>query len=307
VDSIQERPAFPECVDNTILTEFRTCPISCFRTYFSHWKNKNLSVHLHAGAAFARGLEVGRKLYFDEGLKEDDAMAGGFKALLEAYGDFECPSDSPKSRERMAQAFEYYLSGEWTFSRDTARPAQMPSGKHAIEFSFAEPLPIIHPTTGQPIIYAGRADMIVEMNKGLFVEDDKTASQLGAKWSNQWEVRSQFSGYTWAARQHGWKVDGVLVRGVAILKTEFKRAQHLTYRPAWEIDRWLHQTCKDVERMIAMWKSGDWDYNLGESCAAYGGCEYLRICKVPNPAEWMEAYFTRRKWDPLTRTETEVV
>jgi hypothetical protein len=56
--------------------------------------------------------------------------------------------------------------------------------------------------------------------------------------------------------------------------------------------------------MIKMWQNGVWDYNMGESCAAYGGCEYLQICKRPNPDEWMDAFFQRRKWDPLTRTET---
>ena len=295
---------FPEAVDNTILNDFRSCPTSCFKTYFLHWKPKELSVHLHAGAAFARGLEVARKLYRDEKLSEEQAMIGGFRALLEAYGTFECPADSSKSKERMAQAFEFYLGNEWSLSSDPARPALMPSGKHAVEFSFAEPLPVNHPETGQPIIYTGRADMICEMNNGLYVEDDKTASQLGNKWSNQWEMRSQFTGYTWAARNHGWSVDGVLVRAVAILKTEFKRAQHITYRPDWEVSRWLDQTCRDLERMIAMWKSGNIDLNMGEACAAYGGCEYLRICKLPNPDEWMDAYFTRRKWDPLTRTET---
>ncbi len=297
---------FPEALDNTIINSFRDCPISCFRTYFQHWKPKNLSVHLHAGAAFARGLEVARKAFYDEGGSEDHALATGLTALLEAYGSFDCPVDSSKSNVRMAQAFEYYLSGEWSLSRDTARPARMASGRHAIEFSFAEPLPINHPQTGQPIIYTGRADMICELNNGLFIEDDKTASQLGTKWANQWEMRSQFSGYTWAGRNHGWKVDGVLVRGVAILKTEFKRAQHITYRPEWEVSRWLDQTCRDVERMIKAWKEGYWDYNLGESCAAYGGCEYLNICKRNNPDEWIDAYFSRRIWNPLTRTETQL-
>ena len=301
-----DRPPFPSALDNTILSSFRSCPISSYRTYFHHWKEKSSSVHLHAGAAFARGLEVARKLYYDEQLSENLALAGGYRALLEAYGDFDCPPDSAKSSTRMAQAFEFYLSGEWSLSRDTARPALMPSGKHAVEFSFAEPLPINHPETGQPIIYTGRADMIVELNNGLFIEDDKTASQLGAKWANQWEMRSQFTGYTWAGRNHGWSVDGVLVRAVAILKTEFKRAQHLTYRPEWEVTRWLDQTCRDIERMIQMWRDGVWDYNLGESCAAYGGCEYLAVCKRPNPEEWMEAYFERREWNPLTRTETRL-
>ena len=297
---------FPDALDNTILNEFRSCPVAARRTYLEHWKSKQPNVHLHAGAAFARGLEVARRAFFDGSSSQDRAMEQGLLALLEAYGDFDCPSDSAKSRERMAQAFEYYLSGEWSLDRDTARPAVMPSGRHAIEFSFAEPLPVNHPTTGHPILYTGRADQIVRLNNGLWVEDDKTASALGAKWSNQWEMRSQFTGYVWAGRQHGWSVDGVLVRAVAILKTEFKRAQHITYRPEWEVNRWLAQTVRDVERMVASWRSGDWDYNMGESCAAYGGCEYLSMCKRPNPGEWMDAFFEKRKWNPLTREETKL-
>lgn len=297
------RPAFPEALDNTIINAFRSCPKSCQRTYFDHWKPKELSVHLHAGAAFARGLEVTRKAFYDGGESEERALAAGLHALLEAYGEFDCPADSAKSNVRMAQAFEYYLSEEWSPGRDTARPARMASGKHAIEFSFAEPLPIDHPETGQPIIYTGRADMIVELNGGLWVEDDKTTKSLGAKWANQWEMRSQFSGYAWAARKQGWKVDGVLVRGVAILKTEFKRAQHITYRPEWETDRWLEQTLRDIKRMITAWQTGYFDWNMGEACGEYGGCDYLTICKRPNPDEWMDAYFTKRRWDPLTRTE----
>jgi len=300
------RPAFPEALDNTILNAFRSCPKACQRTYFDHWKPKELSVHLHAGAAFARGLEVARKSFYDEGKDEDTAMAAGLTALLESYGDFDCPADSAKSAVRMAQAFEYYLADEWSFTRDTAHPAEMPSGRHAIEFSFAEPLPIAHPETGNPLIYTGRADMIVRLNGGLWVEDDKTTKALGNKWANQWEMRSQFSGYTWAARNHGWAVDGVLVRGVAILKTEFKRAQHITYRPEWEVDRWLEQTLRDIKRMITAWQTGYFDFNMGEACGEYGGCEYLTICKRPNPDEWMDAYFARRKWDPLTRMEIQL-
>jgi hypothetical protein len=147
--------------------------------------------------------------------------------------------------------------------------------------------------------------MICTLAQGIFVEDDKTTSQLGPKWANQWEMRSQFSGYVWAARQAGIHVDGVLVRGVAILKTEFKRAQHITYRPDWEVQRWLDQTLRDIKRMIQMWSDypQEWDYNMGESCDAYGGCTMQTICKRNNPEEWLPVYFTRRKWNPLTRTE----
>lgn len=299
------RPDFPLVIDNSLLDRFRSCPQACFQEYFHHWKSKAPSVHLHAGKAFAHGLEIARTLFYNQEQAEPVCMTRGLKALLESYGNFPCPPESPKSAERMAQAFEFYLSGEWGLGRDRARPARMPSGRHAIEFSFAEPLQISHPQTQQPIIYAGRADMIVELNGGLFVVDDKTATRLGGQWADQWEMRAQFSGYSWAARNQGWKVDGVLVRGVAILKNEFKRAQHITYRPQWEIDRWLEQTHADVKRLVAAWTSGQWDYNMGEACVSkFGTCQFLKVCKHPTPGEWMPTMFERRIWDPVKREET---
>jgi hypothetical protein len=190
---------------------------------------------------------------------------------------------------------------------DAARPKKMASGQHAVEFSFATPIiDFEHPDTRQPIIYSGRSDMIVEMANGTFIMDDKTTSQLGASWANQWEMRAQFTGYCWAAKTAGHEVDGVLVRGVAILKTKFNHAQHITYRPQWEIDRWYGQTLKDLNSMKQMWLLGEFDYNLGEACGEYGGCMFVPICKKPNPDEWLSAYFAQKKWNPLTRMEEEL-
>jgi hypothetical protein len=298
-------PSFPMVIDNSLLKEFKECPQKCFRTYFEHHKPRKASVHLHAGAAFAHGLEAVRKYYYEQGLPQAECLEYGLQELLRFYGSFECPDDSPKSAIRMAQALEYYFSA-WPLLTDTAVPASMPSGKRAIEFSFAEPLPIDHPETGEPLIYCGRSDMIVEMSNGLFIEDDKTTGALGASWSNQWDLRSQFTGYCWAARNAHIPVDGVLVRGVAILKTMFKHEQYLTYRPQWEVDRWLHQTLRDITRMIDCWRTGEWDYNLADACSNYGGCSYLKVCKASNPQEWLDMYFEQRIWDPLTRTETKI-
>ena len=134
-------------------------------------------------------------------------------------------------------------------------------------------------------------------------EDDKTTSQLGASWPRQWDMRSQFTGYVWGAKRAGIKLDGFLVRGVSILKTKYDHAQHITFRPAWEVDRWYAQTVRDLHRWIECWKAGYYDYSLGEACNDYGGCLFAEICKKPNPEEWLPAYFVQRKWNPLTRTE----
>lgn len=287
------------------MSHFRACPRSAFLESFNHWKPRTRSVHLHAGAAFARGLEVARLAYYDEGIAPNDAVARGLQALVEAYGSFECPSDSAKSLERMMGAIEYYFS-QYPLASDTLRPATLPGGRLGVEFSFCEPLEIAHPETGDPLLYSGRFDMIADYCGALYGEDDKTTSSLGASWSKQWDLRSQFTAYTWGARSAGIHLDGFVVRGVSILKTKYDTQQAITPRPTWAVNRWYEQTLRDVGRMVECWTTGMWDYNLDESCNAYGGCPFRKVClSQPEYAEsWLSRDFERRRWDPVTRTET---
>lgn len=299
------RPPFPEVIDNSLLSAFRSCPRKCQLEYFEHWKPKTPNVHLHAGGAFARGLEVARESYFVAGEVSEVAIARGVEALLRFYGDFECPADSPKSAERMAGALVYYFD-EWKLEEDKAKPTVFPTGKRGIEFSFLEPLDMAHPETGAPLLYSGRFDMICDYAGATFGEDDKTTGQLGATWPQQWELRSQFSGYAWGTKRAGFPIAGMLVRGVAIRKTGYDHAQTVTYRPDWMVERWYKQTLFDLQRMIGMWKEGYFDYNLDHSCDEFGGCVFRQPCLSPDPAKWLNVGFERRRWDPVTREETKL-
>lgn len=299
------RPPFPAAIDATLLRTFKECPRKAELEYFHHWKTKEPSVHLHAGGAFAAGLEAGRRAFYEQGKPHEESIGLAIETLLREYGDFPCPEHIAKTPIRMAGALEFYFAN-YNMGTDTCKPYEWAPGKHAIEFSFATPLPVLHPETGSPLIYSGRADMIGQMAGGLFIEDDKTASQLGASWQNQWDLRSQFTGYCWSAQQSGLRVDGVLVRGISILKTKYETMQAITYRKQWEIDRWLHQTCRDLERMKAMWADGYFDYNLDESCSSYGSCLFKRVCMSQEPQPWLEGYYEQRVWDPLTHTETRM-
>lgn len=293
---------FPVAIDSTTLGTFRSCPQKMFRTYMQHWKPASESVHLVAGKAFAEGIEVARRAYFEASASPEDAVAAGVGALIKSYGDFDCPADSAKSLERTAGALEFYFEN-YPLGADGATPIQFPDGRRGIEFSFAQPLPINHPVTGDPLIYTGRADMIAEAYGGVYIYDEKTTSSLGASWARQWEMRSQFTGYCWAAREFGFNPSGVCVRGVSILKTKYDTQQVLSYRSPYEIDRWLDQTCRDIERMIQCWKEGYWDYNLDHACSEYGGCALQSVCKSPDPEAWLKTYFHQRVWDPLAREE----
>lgn len=294
---------FPAVVDSSLLSAWRSCKQKAFREYIEHWKPISPSVHLHAGAAFARGLEVARDAFYVEGLPPESAAALGLAALMEHYGDFECPADSAKSLERMCGALEFYFD-RYPLGQDRAVPMTLPGGKRGIEFSFLEPIDILHPITGDPILYSGRFDMLVDYENMHLGEDDKTTSQLGASWSRQWDLRSQFTAYVWGAGRAGIHLDGFLVRGISILKSKYDTQEAITYRPQWQVDRWYAQTLIDVQEMIVAWQSNHWAYNLDHACAEYGGCPFRSVCLMQKPEILLNQNFERRRWDPVTRKET---
>jgi hypothetical protein len=296
------RPDFPTAVDSTLLSTFRSCPQKFFLEYMQHWRFRTPNVHLHAGAAFAKGLEVARDAFWTQGADEHKSRLMGRCALAEAYGDFEAPSGSAKTLDRMLGAFDHYME---RFPLPGTEPVLLPSGRRAIEFSFVQPLPVTHPVTNEPILYSGRLDQIINWQGGIYLEDDKTTSSLGASWGKQWELRSQFTGYAWGiAEATGIQVTGALVRGVSILKTKYDTAECVTYRPEWQIDRWFDQVLRDLTRMKKMWAEGYWDYNLDHACGEFGGCQFLQVCQMRDPSDLLSLHFERRKWDPVARTET---
>lgn len=328
----KNRPMFPHTIDSTMLAAFRSCPQKMFRSYVQHWKPTSESVHLVAGGAFAKGLEVARRAFFEgmasvptvtypaendfkrkvkwedhpcEPMNNDLATSCGLRALMAHYGDFDCPPESAKSLERTAGALEFYFE-RYPLGQDGMLPITLPNGQSGIEFSFANPLEFAHPISGDPILYTGRADLVCHFADAQWILDDKTTSSLGASWANQWELRSQFTGYNWSARQQGLETAGCLVRGVSILKTKYDTQQVMTYRTDFEIDRWYKQVLRDLTRMEQCWNDGWWDFALDTACTEYGGCSLTRICKSQSPDDYLPLYFHQRVWDPLARRELTV-
>jgi PD-(D/E)XK nuclease superfamily len=303
-----KRPPFPIVFDNTMRSTFVECPQKFWWEYGEHFKPNSISTDLHAGKAWASALETARMAYYRDGKSLEIAFGMGLHTLITEYGNFEPPPHKAnKSIHRLVEAWTYYKTA-FPFDQDPAQPWKDSSGKPMVEFSFALPLDPIglrHPETGEPILYSGRADMIATYAGALSVYDDKTTSQLGPKWGHQWNRRSQFTGYVWAAQEYGIPVTQVLVRGIAILKTEINHAQAIVARPPHQIVEWHVQAIRDIKRAIECWKEGYWDLNLADTCSAYGGCMFQQPCMSKDPVPWLEGQFTRRVWNPLTREESE--
>jgi hypothetical protein len=327
---------FPDIIDASMLSTYKSCARKFYLTYLEHLKAKEPNVHLHAGKSFASGIEAARRAYYegkysvpilDEAQKlvgydlvvkdpgdPESAVAEGLKVLMREYGDFSCPPESAKSLERMAGALEFYYTS-YPLEHDSAVPIEMPGGKRGIEFSFALPLPLKNPDTGDPILYCGRMDAITAFASGVFVTDEKTATSLGPSWARQWDLRSQFTGYCWATREHGIRCDGVLVRGISILKTKYDTQQAVSYRPDWQINRWYSNMLVVVQRLIdeyiALCRSGTlsetlFEHNLDDACTSYGNCGFYDACRSEDATTWLVTNFARKKWNPLLRTETTI-
>lgn len=297
---IKPRPPFPMWLDSSAIADFKSCEMKAFWGSFQRFEPSPSSVHLHAGKSFARGIEVARRAYFVHNCDSETAIARGMAALWREYGDYETPGDSYKSWQGMTYALIFYFE-YWPFAEDHVRPLLI-GEEHAIEFSFAVPLEIKHPETGDPILLTGRADMFGQFKDSLYAVDEKTTKGIGPMWAEQWNLRGQFLCYTWAGRQYGYNVKGAIIRGIAILKSENKAAEAIRLYHDGLIDRWYKSTIATIQRMIRAWEKGEFNYDFSHACTAYSGCPFVKLCEAPDPAHWL-MYYQERTWNPLNNPD----
>lgn len=294
-------PSLPRVFDSTIRASYVACLTQGYYSFQRKLGALHGSTDLIAGGAFARGLEVTRKAYYgSERLPFRAALEKGMTAAILEYGDHEpVEKKQAKSVTRVIEALAAYFI-KYNPDTDTIQP-HIIEGEPCVEFTFSLPLPINHPETGEPILYAGRFDLLGMRNKSqLLWVDEKTTMQLGPTWPSQWDLRGQFTGYTWACQQYGYPVLGGVVRGVSFTK-EFGFAESLQLRARWQTDEWYEQLLRDIKRIVAAWESGWYDQNFSDSCSAYGSCAFKSLCSAHDPENWIEGRFGVRDWDPLKK------
>lgn len=303
--SLEIRPPFPEVIDSTMRGAFVSCPHKFYWEFIRRIGPKKLSIHLHFGACFARGLEVFRKEFYSRAHLHNYhevhklALGKALEAMILEWGDYPPEDEEPKTLWHCMAALDFYFEVHPPFS-DVIQPFRKADNSPAVEFSFALPLNILHPETGEPILYAGRFDMLgVYDEELLYVVDEKTTGQMGPTWSSSWDLRAQFTGYVWAARTFGHQVAGAIARGVVIRKTGLDHGDAIIPVTDWQIERWKFQLERDIQRMISSWEESYWDYDLDSACTSYGGCGFKSLCLSNNPERWIESSFAPRHWNPV--------
>jgi hypothetical protein len=266
------------------------------------------SVHLVFGGAMARGLETVRRQFYEQAIPLDEAIEAGKLSLIQYWHEQDFPIETEKSPKSLANcilALDSYFN-HFNPHDDYLTPHMYTSNgatRAAVEFSFAIPLiGTSHPTTGEPILYTGRFDMLANSrhSAGFYIVDDKTASQLGSSLAKSMRLRSQFTGYTWACQQLGYEIAGTVVRATQTLKTKIEHTEIIEQRPHHLVDRWHAQLIATIDRMIEMWRNSDFPYALDDACGSYSGCGFQDACARVDPIDTVDRFYDVREWDPLS-------
>lgn len=303
-------PDLPLYIDSSMLVQFRSCPKKFWWEYCNSLRARGRKIDLVAGGAFAGALEAAYLEYFSGTHSAPRAYRAAYRAFADLWGDMPDPvSDrSAKTFNRTFAAVLDYLD-VYPFETDHVRPLLRTDGRPSFEFSFSVPLddPRFprHPS-GDPFLYCGRFDAFGHTAGSLVIRDEKTSGKApDERWSEQWDMRNQFILYTWAARQSGYPVTAVVVRGITILKTKFHHVEAIKVYSDIHIEKALGQLSRDLHRLVDCWQSGYFDYSFGDSCNAFGHpCAYMPLCTADTAPETWFGEYDRERWNPLTRTTT---
>ena len=315
----REPLALPLYIDSSMLTAWRSCRRKHFWSTLSALYPMGTSIHLHAGAAIAAGCEAARKHVFSQpapsAVPLEEVLFHAYSAFSLAWGSY-VPPQTPrlvKTFENCWHCLSDYLT-QYHPGLDAIQPLLRVDGSPAVEYRFAIPLPIDHPT-GEPFLFVGRFDMLGSWNGLVAPVDEKTTSQFGASWADGWSLRGQFLGYVWAVREQGIPCSTMVVRGLKIAKTgpEFQTA--VLAFPDHLISTWYRHLLRDVQqikeafihlttREDADTRDAAYPMNFGDSCQSYGGCAFEPLCSASNPYDFT-SNFNHYVWNPLAPNPIE--
>lgn len=307
--------SFPSLLDNSMLSA-SACPRKFFLEYCRRLAPPQKSIHLHAGGVFAEAMQVARNSFHRDGRTAKDSLDLAIRAAIQYWGDYPEPTgDKEKYKDfiNVAAAIIDYFR-QYPLETDHIRPYIRANGEPAIEFTFAIPIPIKHPDTGNPLLYGGRSDMVGRYGGFNCIVDEKTTYSFTSNWTKQFMMRGQFIGYCWAGQQTGLETQTCIIRGVAIQQREIKHLEFGPFQyPQWQIDRWYEQMLMKVQRLVDAYvdltqhgvvEDYAFPLNFGEICSSFGGCPMMDLCTSENPEVWFSTY-TANTWNPIQKDPTK--
>ena len=286
---------------STLLGWLKDCPRKFQYAGIFGWRSRHLSFALRFGQEYQYGLEQYDRLVAD-GVPHEEAIAEIVKLILVRTWDDGKPwGPEPEDKEPNRNRMTLIRSLIWKMDKapdDPAKTVILADGKPAVELSFQMDLGLVA-SDGQPYLFAGHLDRVVEFAGETFVLDNKhTTKTVGSQYFRQYEPHNQMSFYTLASRVvFSSPVKGVLIDAaqVAVGFTRFERG--VTYRTEAQLEEWLADTKYWIGEAEKFAIADHYPMN-DMSCYL---CQFKSICsKDPAVREaFLESDFVKDKYDPL--------
>lgn len=164
------------------------------------------------------------------------------------------------------------------------------------------------------LYWTGRIDAIIELDGALFVDDHKTASVMGPTFFEDFNLSAQMHGYTWAARELGYPVQGLYLdvlgnrkpsktgKAIELIRQRYYYRDSLIEE--WKMDTFTSLT-DFIEHMIRNYfpKGQKWCHGR------FGKCEFWDVCNAdPDQRVGMlfnSGSFEENTWSPLNERSTD--
>lgn len=302
--------------NSSALGVLKDCPRKYQLSYLEGWSPKGDSIHLRFGSLYHKGLER-YDILLAQGCDTEAALNKVVQGLLlETWDDREFliegdeqhpvldtghpwdtsshPAGSKKNRETLIRSVVWYIDH---FKDDPTKTVILESGKPAVELTFTMEIETRTPR-GEPYLFTGHMDRLVQYGDDLFVMDRKTSgSTLGSYFFEKFNPDNQMSLYTLASRVvYDVPVSGVIIDAaqIAVGFTSFGRG--MTARSQGQLDEWMLDTAHWLRAAERFSADNYWPMN-DLSCHKYDGCPFRRVCgKDPSVRKhFLETDFTINK------------
>jgi hypothetical protein len=284
----------------------KKCPQFYKYTIIDGYAPRAESVHLVFGLHYHAALEQYYRLAA-KGEAHEPALAQVVRTALERTWNqaLQRPWTSDhkqKNRETLLRSIVWYLD---QFQHDPMTTVILANGQPAVELTFKFTTSYTA-MTGEPILWCGHLDRLVEFNGDYYTQDHKTTtSAVDERFFSKFSPDNQFSGYIYAGKViYNTPLKGIIVNGVQIGVNFSRFARQIIMRHDAVLDEWYDNLGHYLKQAESYAINNHWPMNE-LSCGNYGGCAFRDVCSKPPSIRptWLKADFTRRVWDPLVARE----
>lgn len=326
-DELKQFP--PTLVDGAFLIDNSNFEyiLSCERAAFFRTVAKREWSGSTSALSFGRAIHKGLELRYKRGGFAHESLADQQSAVLAALGDDPCEPGDWRTPELAADAihkyaFNYPVEPFEIVTVDGRPMVELPFAVELGEVQLPSPIQLFSrcSSTGVvtlqecstvPVVWTGKIDLIIRHTGDIWISDHKTTSIFGDTYFHQYELASQFHGYSWVVQKTlGVRVRGVLINVLAIRKPAASgKGKGTTYHrkfidlQPYLIEEWQVNTLTLLAEFFSALNESYFPMRTNACVNRYGRkCSYHGVCSLPQNQRMMylmSGDFREATWSPL--------